>query len=174
MAAAWPEIHKQRSEVQVRQWGISATGESEAIWEGAERPRRLIRRGNAWVTSQGENAIYAINPSGTVIGMFGGGGVGGPWGATVDGDDNVWVSNFGPLMPGSNWTNGRISKLCGFKPGACPPGMHPGQPISPWTGYTVPSAKSQVLLAQRNTALRARYPEPTELLAADATHQFAD
>lgn len=64
----------------------------------------------------------------------------------MDGDDNVWVSNFGPLQPGSNWTNGSISKLCGYKLGACPPGMQPGQPISPWTGYTVPSGKSQVLL----------------------------
>ncbi len=103
-------------------------------------------QGNAWVTSQGDNLIYVINLGGTVIGMFGGGGIGGPWGATLDGDDNVWVSSFGPLMPGNNWTSGRISKLCGYKPGACPPGVLPGQPISPGTGYTVPSAGSQVLL----------------------------
>jgi streptogramin lyase len=93
-------------------------------------------QGNAWVTSQGDNSVYVINPNGAVMGPYGGGGVGGPWGATVDGDDNVWVSNFGPLMPGSNWTNGSISKLCRFKPGACPPGVLPGQPLSPSTRDT--------------------------------------
>jgi hypothetical protein len=105
--------------------------------------------GNAWVASQGDSTIYVFGPDGTPKGQFGKngqGGVGYPWGATVDGDDNVWVSNFGLLMPGSNWTKGSISKLCGFKPGACPPGVRPGQAISPSTGYTVPTAGSQVLL----------------------------
>lgn len=105
--------------------------------------------GNAWVASQGTSSVYVFGPDGTPKGQFGTngqGGVGNPWGVTVDGDDNVWVSSFGPLQLGSNWTNGRISKLCGFKPGACPPGVLPGQPISPSTGYTVPSARSQVRL----------------------------
>ena len=101
--------------------------------------------GNAWVTSLGDSMIYGIRPDGSEIGHFGGGGIDHPWGATVDGEDNLWVANFGPLEPGSNF-RGRLSKLCGVDPVACPPGKNVGDPISPTTGYTVPSAGSQVLL----------------------------
>ncbi len=107
-------------------------------------------RGNAWVTSQGEDAVYAVSPDGKVLGKFTGGGIIGPWGTSVDGDDNVWVANFGPLQPGSNFTTGRLSKLCGANPSACPPGTRMGQPLSPDSGYTVPSAGSQVLLHNGN------------------------
>ena len=103
-------------------------------------------QGNAWVTSQGNSAIYAIRPDGTQLGKFAGGGIDGPWGVAVDGEDNVWVANFGPLQPGSNFTSSRISELCGINPLARPPGKRLGDPISPSTGYTVPSAGSQVLL----------------------------
>ena len=48
------------------------------------------------------------------IGQFTGGGIDGPWGIAVDGEDNLWVANFGPLQPGSNFTDGRISELCGI------------------------------------------------------------
>jgi hypothetical protein len=41
---------------------------------------------------------------------------------------------------------GRLSKLCGTNRAACPPGKKLGDPISPATGFTVPSAGSQVLL----------------------------
>ncbi len=106
----------------------------------------LDSQGNAWVTSQGNSTIYAIRPEGTQLGKFTGGGIDGPWGIAVDGEDNVWVANFGPLQPGSNFTAGRISELCGINPAARPPGKRLGDPISPPTGYTVPSAGSQVLL----------------------------
>jgi len=57
---------------------------------------------------------------------FTGGGMALPWGIAVDGNDNVWVSNF----------NGqRISHFCGRKPRHCPPGLKTGEPISPDTGY---------------------------------------
>lgn len=103
-------------------------------------------RGNAWVTSQGEDAVYAVDPKGNVLGMFKGGGIIGPWGTSIDGDDNVWVANFGPLTPGTNFTTGRLSKLCGANTSACPPRTRMGEPLSPGTGYTVPSAGSQVML----------------------------
>jgi hypothetical protein len=106
----------------------------------------LDSQGNAWVTSQGNDTMYAIRPNGTQLGKFAGGGVNGPWGVAVDGEDNVWVANFGPLQPGSNFTSNRISELCGINPAACPPGKRLGDPISPSSGYTVPSAGSQVLL----------------------------
>jgi hypothetical protein len=106
----------------------------------------LDSQGNAWVTSQNENLIYAIRPNGSVLGTFSGGGIDGPWGATVDGEDNVWIENFGPLQAGSNFTSGRLTKLAGVNPATRPPRKHVGDPISPPTGYTVPSAGSQVLL----------------------------
>ena len=103
----------------------------------------LDSHGNAWVASQGDNFVYALRlPDGAEIGHFSGGGVDGPWGVTVDGEDNVWVANFGPLEEGSNFT-GRLTKLWGINP---PAGHSVGDPISPSTGYTVPSAGSEVLL----------------------------
>ena len=106
----------------------------------------LDSQGNAWVTSQGNDTMYAIRPDGRQLGKFAGGGINGPWGVTVDGEDNVWVANFGPLQPGSNFTSASISELCGINPASCPPGKKLGDPISPPSGYTVPSAGSQVLL----------------------------
>jgi len=106
----------------------------------------LDSQGNAWITSQGDSTLYGIRPDGTVIGGFNGGGIDGPWGVTVDGEDNLWVENFGPLQLGSNFTNGRLTKLLGFNPVNWPVHTKVGDPISPSTGYTVPSAGSQVLL----------------------------
>lgn len=110
----------------------------------------LDSQGNAWITSQGDSTIYGIRPDGTVIGGFNGGGIDGPWGVEVDGEDNLWVQNFGPLQPGSNFTNGRLTKLCGVNSATRPPHTKVGDPISPSTGYTVPSAGGQVLLHNGN------------------------
>jgi hypothetical protein len=64
----------------------------------------------------------------------------------VDGDDNVWVANFGPIEPGTDFTDTRVTKLAGSNPATRPPGLTPGDPISPPSGYTLPSAGEQVLL----------------------------
>ncbi|MCY9784552.1 hypothetical protein KIK06_11680 [Nocardiopsis sp. EMB25] len=70
---------------------------------------------------------------------FENGGLHIPWGVAVDGDDNVWVANFGGQ---------RVAHLCGADTSACPPGHRTGQPISPAeTGYT-----SDALL--RNTGIQ--------------------
>jgi len=53
--------------------------------------------GNAWVASQGNSRVYAIRPDGTKIGHFTGGGMDSPWDTAIDGEDNVWVANFGSL-----------------------------------------------------------------------------
>ena len=98
--------------------------------------------GNAWVASQGDSMVYAIRPDGMEIGHFSGGGMDSPWDTAIDGEDNVWVANFGPLEPPSNFT-GRLTKLWGVN---APPGHNVGDPISPPTGYTVPSGGSEVLL----------------------------
>jgi hypothetical protein len=104
-------------------------------------------QGNAWIATLGSdstsNAIYVFRPDGTELGRFTmGGGMDAPWDTAIDGEDNVWVANFGPLAEGSNFT-GRLTKLWGINP---PPGHSMGEPISPPSGYTVPSAGSEVLL----------------------------
>jgi hypothetical protein len=59
---------------------------------------------------------------------FKSGGLPGPWAAAVDGDDNVWISNFAsPSSP--------ITELCGVRVTNCPPGMKTGDQISPPGGY---------------------------------------
>ena len=59
---------------------------------------------------------------------FSGGGLPGPWAAAVDGNDNVWVSNF-------NTPSSPIVQLCGVRTETCPPGMKTGDQISPPGGY---------------------------------------
>ena len=88
--------------------------------------------------------MYALQPDGAPVGSgsFNGGGIKHPWGVTVDGEDNIWVANFGPLELTSDFT-GRLTKLWGVN---APPGHNVGDPISPPTGYTVPTAGSEVLL----------------------------
>lgn len=106
------------------------------------RALSLDSHGNAWLAALGNNVIYAFRPDGTEVGQFSGGGMNAPWDTAIDGEDNVWVANFGPLETGSNFT-GRLTKLWGIHP---PPGHNIGDPVSPPTGYTVPSAGSEVLL----------------------------
>ena len=69
---------------------------------------------------------------------FNGGGITLPWGVTVDGDDTVWVLNFGVTPPGPHndptMVTG-VSRLCGADTTRCPPGLSTGEPISPSTGY---------------------------------------
>jgi len=116
--------------------------------------------GNAWFSSQGDSRVYGYSPDGTQIGGFHGGGVFHPWGITVDGEDNIWVANFGPLALDSNFTHGRVSRLCGANPAGWPPGKTLGDPLSPHTGYTLPSAGSEVLLAD-GTPLYGKKGEPS-------------
>jgi hypothetical protein len=88
--------------------------------------------------------IYALRADGTEIGAFTGGGIEGPWDTAIDGEENVWVANFGPLELGNTFT-GRLSKLCGHGE-HCPIGTRLGEPLTPSTGFTLPSAGSEVLL----------------------------
>lgn len=75
-------------------------------------------------------SVTLLRPDGTNFpgSPFKSGGLPGPWAVAVDGDDNVWISNFaGPQSP--------IVELCGVRKGACPPGMSTGDQISPPGGY---------------------------------------
>jgi hypothetical protein len=69
---------------------------------------------------------------------FTGGGLTVPWGISVDGNDTVWVFNFGPdgVEPTPTTALTGISRFCGTDTSKCLPGMKVGDPISPTTGYT--------------------------------------
>jgi hypothetical protein len=90
--------------------------------------------------------VYQLNERGRLLGSFTGGSLSSPWGITVDDDDNVWVGNFGPQVPGNNYTTAGVTKLAGSNPATRPPGLTTGDQISPPSGYTLPSAGAEVLL----------------------------
>jgi DNA-binding beta-propeller fold protein YncE len=71
--------------------------------------------------------VSMIRPDGTVLGPFDAGKtMNGAWGISIDGNDNVWVSD---SMSSS------ITHLCGVRTETCPPGLKTGDPISPPGGY---------------------------------------
>ncbi len=71
-----------------------------------------------------------------VCSPFTGGGITLPWEIALDGNDTVWVFNFGAVKVGTSTTTPtRISRFCGVDTKKCPPGMRVGDPISPDTGY---------------------------------------
>jgi hypothetical protein len=75
-------------------------------------------------------SITLLRPDGTQYSgsPFTGGGLPGPWAAVVDGNDNVWISNFA-------MASSPIVQLCGVRTENCPPGMKTGDQISPPGGY---------------------------------------
>jgi hypothetical protein len=60
-----------------------------------------------------------------------------PWAAAVDGDDNVWISNFSGAKAG-------IVELCGANSKAWPPGKKMGDAISPPGGYVGGGLQMQI------------------------------
>jgi hypothetical protein len=103
----------------------------------------LDSKGNAWIASGGDDTVYRVTPDGQVAGFTDRGGLNSPWGVTVDGNDDVWVANFGHLGILYDYTNAAVSKLAGVD---SPSGLPFGQPISPETGYTLPTAGEPVTL----------------------------
>jgi hypothetical protein len=97
--------------------------------------------GNIWVASGGDDHVYLFDSAGNFRGGFQGGGIDGPWGICLDGDDNLWVANFGPLEPGSNF-HGRLTQLAGINATA----HRLGDGLTPQTGYTLPTAGCPVTL----------------------------
>jgi hypothetical protein len=78
----------------------------------------------------GSGSVTLLRPDGSEFpgSPFRGGGLPGPWAVAVDGNDNVWISNF--AMAASP-----IVQLCGVRTENCPPGMKTGDQISPPGGY---------------------------------------
>ncbi|MEU3278908.1 hypothetical protein [Streptomyces antibioticus] len=92
------------------------------------------------VTRHVDASVTMVRPDGTTPARpFVNDGLFLPWGIAVDGNDTVWVANFG---------GHRLANLCGARHSACPPGLHTGDPISPAdTGYTSDGL-------ERNTAVQ--------------------
>jgi hypothetical protein len=87
-------------------------------------------------------SITLLRPDGSEYpgSPFTGGGLPGPWAATIDGNDNVWISNFaGSQSP--------IVQLCGVRTENCPPGFKTGDQISPPGGYVGGGLQMQTDLA---------------------------
>ena len=112
---------------------------------GLNRPLGIAAdvQGNVWVANSGlidvpcpdlnlslrhrGGSITLIHADGTPARRaFTGGGLTIPWGIAVDGNDNVWVANFGGQ---------RLSEFCGARPARCPKRLRTGEPISPSSGY---------------------------------------
>ena len=93
------------------------------------------QRGNA-------GSITLLKPDGSEFpgSPFKNGGLPGPWAVVVDGNDNVWVSNF--AMP-----NSPLTQICGVRTENCPAGMKTGDQIAPPGGYIGGSLQMQTDLA---------------------------
>jgi hypothetical protein len=98
-----------------------------------------------WIASGGDDCVYFLSGHDLVPHAFDGGGIDSPWSTAIDGDDNVWVANFGAEGLGVFRAPG-VTKLAGSNPETRPPGVVTGHPISPTSGYTLPSAGQEVLL----------------------------
>ena len=93
-------------------------------------------------TTKDGGSVSLLHPDGTQFtgSPFTGGGLVGPWAVVVDGNDNVWISQF--AMPDSP-----IVELCGTRPETCPPGVKTGAQISPPGGYVGGGLQMQTDLA---------------------------
>src|SRR5215475_13043923 len=89
-----------------------------------------------------DGSVTLLRPDGTQYpgSPFTGDGLPGPWAVVVDGNDNVWISNF--AMP-----NSPITELCGVRTENCPPGFQTGDQISPPGGYVGGGLQMQTDLA---------------------------
>jgi len=81
-------------------------------------------------TAKDGGSITLLRPDGSQFpgSPFTSGGLPGPWAIAVDGNDNIWISNFAML-------NSPVTCLCGAKTENCPPGFKTGDPIAPPNGY---------------------------------------
>lgn len=114
-------------------------------------------KGNMWVSSSDAVKIPCVDPfdpqnggnpsivlypaNGDEPRQFKGGGLSIPWGNAVDGNDTLWVFNFGqaPMKDvevGFEWPETGISHFCGTGPCPARTRKNVGDPISPVTGYT--------------------------------------
>jgi hypothetical protein len=84
-------------------------------------------------------SITVFRPDGTEASFspIYGKGIYAPWAVSVDGNDNIWISNLSTASAG-------IVELCGFRTENCPPGFKTGDAISPPGGYVGGGLQMQV------------------------------
>lgn len=128
-------------------------------------------QGNAWVAAGASSVVYMINSSGTLRRDYSGQGINGPWGLSVDSKQNIWVANFGTDAPSTRYS---IVQLCGWIAANCPSGIAMGTAISPNSGYTLPSAGSEVLLNSGQPLYGPTNPIPAYLPLMRLTSVNAD
>jgi hypothetical protein len=133
-------------------WVANRLGSSaKALFENVDNILTLKTGGNADESLTGfmyrqrgndGGSVSLLHSDGTQFtgSPFTGGGLPGPWAVVVDGNDNVWISNF--AMPDSP-----IVELCGARTETCPPGMKTGAQISPPGGYVGGGLEMQTDLA---------------------------
>jgi hypothetical protein len=111
--------------------GLAKLAEVGLIMEtGGNTDERVTRIMLGQTGGADGGSITLLRPDGTPYpgSPFTGGALPGPWAAVVDGDDNVWISNFaGRHSP--------LAHLCGVRTENCPPGFETGEQISPPGGY---------------------------------------
>jgi hypothetical protein len=136
------------------QGNVWVTNRLGSSWRGAEVLARMLwaarDHGNADPTlttamskqASGEwegGSVSVLRPDGSQypFSPISGNGLAGPWAVAIDGNDNVWVSNFVSNKVG-------IVQLCGANANAWPPGKKMGDPISPPGGYVGGGLQMQV------------------------------
>jgi hypothetical protein len=112
------------------QRGKAALEETQKIMRTSYNDEYLVRTVSKQRGGADGGSVTLLRPDGSEYpgSPFTGGGLPGPWAVVVDGNDNVWISNF--VMPGSP-----IVQLCGARTENCPPGFKTGDQISPPGGY---------------------------------------
>ena len=105
-------------------------------------PDPILSRAMSQQTASDGGSMSLLRPDGSQYpgSPFTAGGLPGPWAVVVDGNDNVWISNF--AMP-----NSPITHLCGTRTENCPPGFKTGDQISPPNGYVGGGLQMQTDLA---------------------------
>jgi len=105
-------------------------------------PDEALTRAMSRQSAHEGGSVTLLKPDGSQVpgSPFKAGGLPGPWAAVVDGNDNVWISNF--AMP-----NSPITELCGVRTENCPPGFKTGDQIAPPDGYVGGGLQMQTDLA---------------------------
>jgi streptogramin lyase len=108
--------------------GIAVDSEGN-VWTSNSGGLGLPCNGNTPNRPGGTPSVAKLTRTGKNVkaSVFYGGGITFPWGIAIDGNDNIFVANFGGQ---------RLSEFCGVRTSNCPPGTKTGDPISPDTGYT--------------------------------------
>ena len=122
--------------------GATVLKSSQIVKKGGNSDPALTRAMSKQKGGPDGGSVTLLRPDGTQYpgSPFTGGGLPGPWAATVDGNDNVWISNFA-------MADSPITQLCGVRTENCPPGMKTGDQISPPGGYVGGGLQMQTDLA---------------------------